>query len=105
MRKGSLIKFFFDPVLKHYLCIYKYLPTLPIPVWKKKEEKKFLNFLPINGLAIDVFQSQRLFSKHNDNFFFAFTNEMLLRKKQVNKNFFFNEKLLIFVPLHKKFFQ
>jgi len=35
--------------------------------------------------------------------FLRFANEMLLAKKVVNKNFFFNEKLLIFVPPHKIF--
>ena len=36
--------------------------------------------------------------------FLTITNEMLLEKKRGNKNFFFNQKRLIFVPPLKNFF-
>jgi hypothetical protein len=104
MRKGSSIEIFLPAVPKLYLCIYKLLFTLPTPFRKKKEKKEFRNFLRTNHFAIDFFQCWRILSENKNKNFFSFTNEMLFRKKQVNKNFFFIEKLLIFVPLHKNFF-
>jgi len=104
MRRGSSIEFFLPAQTKSYLFIYNFLLTSPIPFRKKKEEKDFQNFLLINHPSIEIFQYWRGFSKNKIKNFFSFTNEMLLEKKQVNKNFFFIEKLLIFVPLHKNFF-
>jgi len=103
MRKGSLIEFFHSPVPGYYLWIYKFLLTLPISFRKKKEEKKIRNFFLTNGIGIEIAQYQRLFSDKKIKKFLRFANEMLLAKKVVNKNFFFNEKLLIFVPPHKIF--
>jgi len=104
MRKGSSIEIFLPAVPKLYLCIYKLLFTLPTPFRKKKEKKKFRNFLRTDHFRIDFFQCWRILSENKNKNYFSFTNEMLFRKNQVNKNFFFIEKLLIFVPLHKNFF-
>jgi hypothetical protein len=103
MRKGSSIELLPDPVLKFYLWIYKFLPTLPTPDRKKKEEKKIRDLLTTDGDAIDIFLSWCSILEKKIKKIFEFPNEMLLERKDVNKNFFFNEKLLIFVPLHKIF--
>jgi hypothetical protein len=105
MEKGSPIKNFQIPVPKLYLFSYKHLPTLPTSNRKKKEEKGIRNFLKFKEAENAFFQWQLILKGLKKIFFLGITNEMLLGKKQVNKNFFFNEKLLIFVPLHKKFFQ
>ncbi len=105
MEKGSPIKNFQILVPKLYLFSYKHLPTLPTSNRKKNEEKKIRNFLKTKWTEREFLQWQHILRELKNIFFLAFTNEMLLGKKQVNKNFFFNEKLLIFVPLHKKFFQ
>jgi len=104
MRRGSSIEFFLPALTKSYLFIYKLLFTSPTPFRKKKEEKNFQNFLLNCPSSIEIFQWGRAISENKNKIFFCFTNEMLFGKNQVNKNFFFNEKLLIFVPLHKNFF-
>jgi hypothetical protein len=104
MRKGSSIEFFLPALTKSYLCIYKFLLTSPIPFRKKKEEKYFQNFVLIIKALIENFQSWRAVSGNKNKFFFSFANGILFIKSHVNKNFFFIEKLLIFVPLHKNFF-
>jgi hypothetical protein len=103
MRKGCSIENFSVPVPGFYLWIYKFLLTLPTSDRKKKEEKKIRDFLLTDGHASDLIQHQGLIAKNSIKKFLGFPNQMLLKKKDVNKNFFFNKKLLIFVPLHKIF--
>jgi len=100
MRKGCSIENF--PVPSLYLWIYKFLLTLPTSDQKKKE-KKILDLVSIDGYAGDLIQHQRLITDNKTKNFLGIPYEMLLKKKEVNKNFFFNKKLLIFVPLHKIF--
>ena len=103
MRKGYPIEFFPVRVPGLYLWIYKFLLTLPTSDRKKKEEKKIQELFPTDGDAGEEIQHQRLIPEKANKIFLGFPNKMLLKKKEVNKNFFFNEKLLIFVPLHKIF--
>jgi hypothetical protein len=93
MIKGSPIKNFLIPVPGHYLWIYKFLLTPPTSDRKKKEEKKIRDFDSTDGDATENVQHQRLISENKSKFFFGISNEILLKKKEVNKNFFFNKKL------------
>ncbi len=104
MRKGTSIEDFLTAVPDLYLGIYKNLPTLPTSYRKKKVQKKIPHFFSPHAKSDVIFQYWCSILENKNNFFLRFTNEMLLKKKEVNKNFFFNEKLLIFVPLRKNFF-
>src|SRR6202035_2539945 len=103
MRKGSSIEFYSFSVPGFNLCRYDNLLTQPISYRNKKEEKIQFSSYSTDGHAVKNFEGQSSTSDKKSRKFLPITNEMLLEKKQRNKNFFFNKKLLIFVPLHKIF--